>query len=430
MKKKPVIVWESDSVLLNTGYATITRNILNGLSDEFEIHHLAHNLPSQTLPPGLTFQDGTKLNFWIHGSGRQPYCQDLIIPKINELQPDFFCVLLDTFMLYPWIMNYNFAPAKSLFYFPSDGGGCLPQGCENVIKHFNVPVAMARFGNRQVKEIHGIDTHYIPHAVDTDLFRPLSKMEKDKIKSEMVVEGFNGVKMQGFLKDKFVVGTVARNQGRKMMDRTVKAFARFCKDKPDAVLYMHTDRQDAAAVFDLTNLISRLGIENRVCFSPIKYFDNFEYKEMNKVYNAMDLFLLSTSGEGFGIPTLEAASAGIPSVVTDYTTTYELLVEDGKCGIPVPMVGMEKTMEEMLQEGMTFKQIDDLYTENSTITGSWAVERGLMDTKKAAEAMTILYNAPEICEQMGRIGREKAIKLYDWKIIIEQWRQLFRSMLQ
>lgn len=415
---------------INTGYATISRNILNGLSDEFDIHFMAHNLPSQTLPPGLTFEDGTKLNFTIHGSGRAAYCQDLIIEKINKIQPDIFGVLLDTFMLHPWITNYNFSPARSIFYYPSDGGGILPQGCENVLKHFNYQVAMARFGQRQVKEIHGFDTNYIPHAVDTGLFRPLTKMEKDKIKSEMVVEGVNGVKIQGFLKDKFVVGSVARNQGRKMMDRTIKAFNIFAKDKPNAVLYLHTDRQDAAAVFDISNLITRLGIENRVCFSPIKYFDNFEYKEMNKVYNAMDVFMLSTSGEGFGVPIIEAASCGIPQVITDYTTTHELLIEDGVCGIAVPMVGMEKTYADMVAEGKTFKEIDDIYTENSTITGSWAVERGLIDTKKCAEALTILYNAPEICEQMGIIGREKVLKFYDWKLVIESWRQMFRSMLQ
>ncbi len=51
----------------------------------------------------------------------------------------------------------------------------------------------------------------------------------------------------------------------------------------------------------------------------------------------MDIFLLTTSGEGFGIPTIEALACEVPCVITDFTTTYELLMDDGQCGIPVPI---------------------------------------------------------------------------------------------
>jgi D-inositol-3-phosphate glycosyltransferase len=403
MKKKPVIYWLSDSPLSNTGYGTITKNILNGLSDEFECHVQAHNYMGQTIPPGLTLQDGTQYKFWLHGTGMAPYSQDLLIPRIQNLNADIFFVLLDTFMLYPWIMNLNFSPAKTGFYFPSDGGGHLPLNCENVLKHFKNNVAMAKFGQEQVKTVHGIDTYYIPHAVDEKLFSPLSDYEKSKIREEMVVRTCSGNLVKGVFKDKFVVGVVARNQGRKMLDRTIKSFSIFCKDKPNAVLYFHSDAFDPASVFDMNSLIRRYNLENRVFFSPMRFFETFEAKEMPKVYNVMDVFFLTTSGEGFGIPTVEAMSCGIPVVVTDYTTTQELVMENGQCGYAVKV--------------------------KSEITGSWNVERAIMDDEDGAECLTKIYNNPELGKSFGKVGREKVLKYYTWEQNIKLWKDFLWNLI-
>ena len=84
----------------------------------WDSHFLSHTGNHQTYMPGVTLEDGEKLNFTLHGSGIAPYCQDIIVPKIREVNPQVFGILLDTFMCYPWLMNLDFAPAKSLFYFP------------------------------------------------------------------------------------------------------------------------------------------------------------------------------------------------------------------------------------------------------------------------------------------------------------------------
>jgi len=49
---------------------------------------------------------------------------------------------------------------------------------------------------------------------------------------------------------------------------------------------------------------------------------------MANLYNMMDVFVLPTAGEGFGIPTLEAMSCGVPICVTNYTTGWELVKSD------------------------------------------------------------------------------------------------------
>jgi len=387
------ILWLSDSPLTCTGFGTISWNICNKLAEAgHNVYFIGHNYIGQPIPPPLKLQDNTTYKFWTLGGSHQPYAQNLLQPYIKKYNIDVFGILLDTFMTYPWLLNIDFSPAKTIFYYPSDGGGGLPLGCENILKKVNYPVAMARYGQRQVKELYNMDTKYIPHAIDTSVYYPLSKEEKEKCKAKFGLQG------------KFVVGVVQRNQGRKMPDRMIKSFAMFCKDKPEAVLFLHTDPYDVAAPFDLINLINRYKINNRVVFTGMNFYKGFDYKEMNEIYNAMDVFFLTTSGEGFGIPTIEAAACGIPSVVTDYTTTTELLQEDGQCGLPVKLA--------------------------SELTGSWNVERAIMDDNDAVEKLNTLYHSPELREQFGKVGIEKVNKLYTWEKVGKQWVDLVEELVK
>lgn len=392
MQSNNKVLWLSDSPLTTTGYGTISRNVLNNLSDKnWDCYQLGHNYLGQTLSPPIKFEDGSEVNYKLIGTGMEQYCKDLIMPKLRELKPQIFGILLDTFMLYPWFMELDLAPAKTFFYFPSDGGGQLPQGCENVLRKVDVPIAMAKFGQKQAKELYGIDCEYIPHGVDTKVFYPLTEEEK------------NNNRLKWGLQGKFVVGTVARNQGRKMLDRTIKAFKEFCKDKPDVILLMHTDPNDRAGVFDLNSLIYQAGIQNRVIFTGMTFYNAFDYKQMNEVYNLMDVFLLTTSGEGFGVPTIEAQACEVPVAVTDYTTTQEL-VTDHNSGVAIKIA--------------------------AEITGSWNVERGVMDIDDCTDKLTYLYINPQERKKMGENGLQAVKKYYDWDIVMKQWEELLERMVQ
>ena len=123
---------------------------------------------------------------------------------------------------------------------------------------------------------------------------------------------------------------------------------------------------------------------------------------MNEVYNIMDVFTLSTSGEGFGVPIIEAMACGVPCVVTDYTTTNELLNKNGQCGIAVPVI--------------------------TNITGTWNVERAFIDIDKMSDAFQILHDDKKLREKMGQIGIKKVEKYYNWKTIIPKWNKLIKEM--
>src|SRR3990167_8586066 len=168
--EKKRLLWLSDGCMIPTGFSTISRKLCNYLVDYgWEIHYLCHTGQQQTFKPGTELEDGEKFNFWVHGNGMQPYCRDIIMPKIRELKPHVFGVLLDTFMLKQAdYLNVDFAPAKSVFYFPSDGGGSLEDGklvkgigcrlphtCEQILRKFDLSIAMSQFAQVQAKEVHG-----------------------------------------------------------------------------------------------------------------------------------------------------------------------------------------------------------------------------------------------------------------------------------
>ena len=407
MKK---ILWLSDSPTTTTGYGTVTRNILNRLSDHYECHCLGHNYVGQTLKPPIKIEDGTELKFTLHGSGGEKYSVDKIQHLIRKLDIDIFGVLLDTFMAYDaGFLNIDTSPAKTFFYYPTDGGGRLPLMCENILKKVNYPVAMAKFGKLQVEKAHSIKSKYIPHGLDKKYFYPLSKKKKAEIRQKWKLE------------NKFVVGVVARNQGRKMLDLTLKSFKLFCVNHPDAVLLMHSDPHDKAQSFNITDLINRLKLNNRIIFTGTTFFNPFGYDQMNEIYNLMDIFYLTTSGEGFGVPLVEAMACGVPQLATDYTTTNELVTEHPKSGESIKLAGRENSAP--------YPHTDEPI--NGTITGSWNVERGIASVTDAVEKLSFMYAQKkansDIWKEYVNNSIEKS-QWYEWDFIMPLWDVLFSEM--
>lgn len=372
------------------------------------MHCVGHNYIGQTLQPGIKFMDGVKTKFTLHGTGWKKYAVDRVDHLIKKERFDIFGILLDTFMMMEAdFLHLDTSPAKTFFYFPSDGGGCLPRGCENILKKVNMPIAMSRFGQRQVKLVYDIDAEFIPHGFDKNIFYKESVEVKAKARAKWL------------LTNKFVVGAVARNQGRKALDRTLKAFKLFCVDKPDAVLLLHCDPQDVAQSFYLPDLINTLKLNNRVLFTGTTFHNPFTYDQMREVYNLMDVFFLSTTGEGFGVPTIEAMACGVPQVQTDYTTSRELLLDDGlQTGLLVNLVGSDESSP----DPHTNQVLD------GTITGNWNVERGFMGLNDAKVKLDMLYYDRKLLTVLGVNCVRKAAKLYAWEKIMPRWNEVLEKL--
>jgi len=368
------------------------------------VHYFANGYSGANIDY-LKLDGGEEFNYKIYGhSQTDQYFHKSMSQKLKEIKPDRFIILLDTFMLYPWFLQVDTSPAKTYFYFPSDGGGGLPKGCEDILRKIDCPIAMAEFGQKQVKDYHNLDVKHIPHGVDSKSFYPLLEDEKLELRKK-----YN-------LLDKFVVGVVARNQPRKNLDRTVKSFKLIAKQIPNAVLFLHLDPNDPAQqAWNIHQLVIKHNIENRVVYSGMSAYSGFPQSEMNGVYNVMDCFLLTTSGEGFGIPIIEAMSCEIPVIATAYTTTPELVTKNNAgLGIKLSGVGLVDLF------AYHFKAYDDLCF-NGTQTGSWEVERGICDIEHCASQVVWLKDHPAEAKIMGSNGRSAVKSKYDFEIVAKAW---------
>ncbi|KKK79580.1 hypothetical protein LCGC14_2832070, partial [marine sediment metagenome] len=157
------------------------------------------------------------------------------------------------------------------------------------------------------------DCYYIPHTVNTELFKPIAewrKMGRERYKWE----------------DKFVIGTVATNHiERKNWVAGMKAVATFESMHPGEIIYyMHTNPLDDRGI-NLLTLRTALGMENYTKFpSHAEMAIGIETETMARMYNALDVFLLPTKGEGFGIPLIEAQACGVPVITTHCTAQKEI----------------------------------------------------------------------------------------------------------
>jgi glycosyltransferase involved in cell wall biosynthesis len=173
-----------------------------------------------------------------------------------------------------------------------------------------------------------MDCYYVPHGVDTEQYQPLDRTEaRDKL---------------GWPADRFVVGMVAANKGnpsRKALIQHIEAFAHFHKKHPDTALYLHTTRGENGEMngVNLIEFAQMFGLSYTTMGRPDTNTDaavwfcdqylnllGFPTPYMRHAYAAMDVHVLVSMGEGFGIPILEAQACGTPVIVGGWTAMPEL----------------------------------------------------------------------------------------------------------
>lgn len=200
----------------------------------------------------------------------------------------------------------------------------MPPGVLAWLKKPNVvPIAMSPFGKRQMEE-NGLVCEYVPHAVDTKVFKPTYKIENTPVRQFM-----------GLKDDDFVVGMNAANKAagllhRKAFSENLLAFSIFAKDKPDAKIYLHTDPFGSAGGWNLFPLFEALGLRpEQIIFPDIAdYRYGISQEVLAAFYTAMDVLLAPSFGEGFGVPTIEAQACGTRVIGSSWTATPELVSKD------------------------------------------------------------------------------------------------------
>lgn len=180
------------------------------------------------------------------------------------------------------------------------------------------PVAMSRFGE-QMLAAEGLDPLYVPHGIDTSVYRPPTPDERAETRERIKVP-----------QDAFIVGMVAANKGhtppRKAFGQVFMAFSELCREHDDAYLYMHTEFTGPHQGVNLVELAKACKIPpDRIKITnPFAMALGVDQEQLASLYGAMDVLAHPSYGEGFGVPIVESQACGTPVIVSDVTAMPEL----------------------------------------------------------------------------------------------------------
>ena len=124
-----------------------------------------------------------------------------------------------------------------------------------------------------------------------------------------------------------------------------------------------------------------------------------------------------------GLTPIEAMASGLPVVVTDWNG-YKETVRDGVDGFRIP------TVLPASPAGVDFA------TNHSQGVGSYDLYIGraalmcAVDPRRLRAALRNLVLNKSLREKMGRAGARRAREVYDWRLIIKQYQQLWGELAQ
>jgi len=199
----------------------------------------------------------------------------------------------------------------------------------------------------------------VPYGVDLTRFRPAR----------------NGARAEGV-----VIGSVGRLSREKGLDDLLRAAAQLIKRGAPIRVVLAGDGPERAR---LIKLAQQLEIETRVDFRG-----EVAHDQVPAVLNELDVFVMPSRAEGFGVAALEAAAMELP-VVASRVHGIPDVVSDGATGLLVPPG----------------------------------------DIASLADAISRLVSDAELRGKMGRAGRAFVEQRYRWEDNVAQMERLYRHVL-
>ena len=356
MKKKKIL-FQSDYALAKTGFGRNARVILSYLykTNKYDIVHyccgMGHEMPILKGTPwksiGAVPDDEQERN----ALERDPNMKQLLgygahyLDKvIKEEKPDVYIAAQDIWGVDFALEKRWYKKINSVIWTTLDSLPILPSALKaaKVAKNYWVwsnfaTKAMHKEGHDHVKTVHG--------ALETNTFYRLPEEGRKKLRAQHNI-GEND----------FIIGFVFRNQLRKSVPNLLEGFRKFLDENPkakDAKLLLHTYFPEG---WDIPKLAKEHNVplekilatyvckkcnayqvksyigENKNCqlcktsgsLVTTSVTNGVSEKELNEIYNLMDVYCHPFTSGGQEIPIQEAKLAELITLVTNYSCGEEM----------------------------------------------------------------------------------------------------------
>jgi glycosyltransferase involved in cell wall biosynthesis len=312
------VLWHSNVPWATTGYGTQTKQVVERMNRDG--HAIAVNANYGLQGTKMVWEDVP-----IFPMGVEAYSNDTVRAnfaswkKENPDNPAHVIVLFDA-----WTMPKKMYEGVPVSIWTMVDHQPIPPKVLEVLQWDNVtPIAVTEFGLDQMRRAGLTKALYIPMAIDCDVYKPTGTFE-----------GQTGREIIGFDDDDFVVSIINANKAsgaggihRKAWAENILAFSIFAQDKPDARLYMHTERYGNYGGLALDFLAKACGLrpEQYRFVNQHAMHNGIPNEAMAAIFSATDCLLAATLAEGFGLTVLEAQACGTVAVVNNFSAQPELL---------------------------------------------------------------------------------------------------------
>jgi glycosyltransferase involved in cell wall biosynthesis len=405
-----------------TGFATVSQNIKKEIKKHFGSDIKLDICAINYFGDPYEEEDGTYVISAVKNApkkddfGRYGFLK--ILKESNEYDGIFIVqdlgVIIPIIKLLKYIKdekkNANQKQFKSIFYFPVDNKlfDKLVEGLE----FFDTLVAYTEFGRNEVlrlrPELKG-KVKVVPHGNNSKHFYPIEDREEvAKFRNEYF--GKNA--------DKFIITNVNRNQSRKDIPTTIFSFIeakRRWKDMnlpKELFLYLHMNAKDPMG-WDLRAIMVQTDlVENRDFMLLENDLANkgASIEMLNKIYNASDLFVTTTLGEGWGLTLTEAMATKTP-VICPLSTSFIEMTNNGQWAYVVEnQIPVSNLQDNLIRNMCDYEEVADtiLYVAEGMLGKSEKINFTETHNKKLEKAY-------------------EYTKSLDWSNVCKAWVEYFKS---
>lgn len=271
------------------------------------------------------------------------------------------------------------------------------------------PVSMSRFGQKLISDLMGYEVPMIYHGVDTDTFHPAAPNTPIRVGPLTLTSKEACKKGANIDPNRIMILRTDRLVERKQYNVFFDVMARVMAqdDRVDVILHTHPIQPPWNMYEEIARYVPPEFIPRFRLTGAHDTWYGLDANALAALYNAADLYVSPTAGEGFGLTLAESLACEVPVVTTDYAAGPEVMAPGG---VAVP-------------------PLHDVYGNVVKIHSSYGMDWAQPDPTATTDAIMRLLAKPALRRNLGKTGRMHVVKNLNWDKAATEFIALFANAL-